>query len=146
MLARIRETFFVTLFCALVISLSPGELRKVVERWDPLEVWGDGSEVRDAIYVDDMVEAMVLAAQKLDKYETVNIGLGRGHNVNEILKMLLELDGYANARITYDRSKPTMIPIRLIDTTKAESLLGFRAKVDLREGLRRTLEWYRSKR
>src|SRR5256885_3769154 len=94
----------------------PALIRKVVERWDPLEVWGDGSEVRDAIYIDDMVEAMVLAAQKLDRYETVNIGLGRGHSVNEILKILLELDGYANAKIRYDPSKPTMIPMRAIDT------------------------------
>jgi GDP-L-fucose synthase len=124
----------------------PALIRKVVERWDPLEVWGDGSEVRDAIYVDDMIEAMVLAAQKLERYETLNIGLGRGHSVNEILKVLLELDGYTNAKIKYDRSKPTMIPIRLIDTAKAERVLGFRARVDLREGLRRTLEWYRKHR
>jgi GDP-L-fucose synthase len=121
----------------------PALIRKVVERWNPLEVWGDGSEVRDAIYVDDMVEAMVLAAQRIESYETVNVGLGRGYNVNEILKMILELDGYENARVVYDKSKPTMIPIRLIDTRKAERVLGFRAKVDLREGLRRTIDWYR---
>jgi GDP-L-fucose synthase len=124
----------------------PALIRKVVERWDPIEVWGDGSEVRDAIYVDDMVDAMVLAAQRLEHYETVNVGLGRGHNVNEILRMLLELEGYRDARIKYDGSKPTMIPIRLIDTSKAQRLLDFRAKVDLREGLRRTMEWYRAHR
>ena len=124
----------------------PALIRKVVERWDPLEVWGDGSEVRDAIYVDDMVEAMVLAAQRIEHYDTVNIGLGRGYSVNQILKLILELDDYKDARVTYNRSKPTMIPIRLIDTAKAERVLGFRAKVDLPEGLRRTIEWYRSKR
>ncbi len=124
----------------------PALIRKIVERWDPIEVWGDGSEVRDAIYVDDMVEAMVLAAQRLQSYDAVNVGLGRGYSVNEILKMLLELDSYENARIVYDRSKPTMIPIRLIDTAKAERVLGFKAKVDLREGLRRTLDWYRKQR
>jgi GDP-L-fucose synthase len=121
----------------------PALIRKIVERQDPIEVWGDGTEVRDAIYVDDMVEAMVRAAQRLDRYETVNVGLGCGHSVNEILQTLLELDGYQGARIVYDKSRPTMIPIRLIDTSKAERLLGFKAKVDLREGLRRTLEWYR---
>jgi GDP-L-fucose synthase len=93
-----------------------------------------------------MVEAMVLAAQRIEHYETVNVGLGRGYSVNQILELILELDGYKDARITYDRSKPTMIPIRLIDTAKAERVLGFHARVDLREGLRRTLEWYRSKR
>ena len=121
----------------------PALIRKIVERWDPIEVWGDGSEVRDAIYVDDMVEAMVLAAQRVHSYDAVNVGLGRGASVNEILRLLLELDGYPNARIVYDKSKPTMIPIRLIETAKAERVLGFKAKVDLREGLRRTLEWYR---
>ena len=124
----------------------PALIRKVVERWDPVPVWGDGSEVRDAIYVDDMVEAMVLAMQQLDRYDAVNIGLGRGYSVSEILSMLLDLDGYRNARIVYDKSKPTMIPIRLIDTSKAERVLGFKAKIGLREGLRRTLEWYRNNR
>ena len=121
----------------------PALMRKIVERWNPLEVWGDGSEVRDAIYVDDMVEAMVLAVQKLDRYETVNVGLGKGYSVKEILSELLEIDGFRDAKIVYDKSKPTMIPIRLIDTSKAERVLGFKAKVGLREGLQRTLAWYR---
>lgn len=124
----------------------PALIRKSIERWDPIEVWGDGSEVRDALYVDDMVEAMVLAGTRLDRYATINIGLGKGHSVRELLGLITELDGYSDAKIKYDPSKPTMIPIRLIDTTKAESLLGFRARVDIREGLRRTIEWYRSSR
>ena len=121
----------------------PALIRKTVERWDPLEVWGDGSEVRDAIYVDDMVEAMVLAAARLDRYAAINIGLGQGYSVHDLLKMMLELDGYENARIKFDTTKPTMIPLRLVDTSKAERLLGFRARIDMREGLRRTLMWYR---
>jgi len=121
----------------------PALIRKTVERWDPMEVWGDGSEVRDAVYVDDMVEAMVLAAAKLDRYAAINIGLGRGYSVHELLKMILELDGYENASIKFDTTKPTMIPLRLVDTNKAERLLGFHARTDIREGLRRTLEWYR---
>jgi GDP-L-fucose synthase len=66
--------------------------------------------------------------------------------VNQILKDLLDIDGYRDAKIVYDRSKPTMIPIRLISTEKAERVLGFKAKVDLQEGLRRTLDWYRKNR
>jgi GDP-L-fucose synthase len=124
----------------------PALIRKCVERWDPLEVWGDGSEVRDALYVDDMVEAMLLAACKLEQYDAINIGLGRGYSVKEILNCLLRVDGFRDARISFDASKPTMIPIRLIDTRKAESLLGFRARIDLEEGLQRTLHWYRQTR
>lgn len=121
----------------------PALIRKTIERWDPIEIWGDGSEIRDAIYVDDMIEAMVLAASQLQSYAAINIGLGKGYSVREILKIVLEADGYEDAQIKFDPSKPTMIPIRLIDTSKAESVLGFKAKVDLQEGVRRTIEWYR---
>ena len=124
----------------------PALIRKSIERWEPIEVWGDGSEVRDAIYVDDMVEAMVLAAVKINKYEAINIGLGKGYSVRELLSLITELDGFEKADIKYDPSKPTMIPVRLIDTSKAESLLGFRASIDIREGLGRTIEWYRENR
>lgn len=124
----------------------PALIRKVIERWDPIEVWGDGSEVRDAIYVDDMVEAMVLAASRLESYSAINIGLGKGYSVREILKIVLDADGYAQAKVIFDPSKPTMIPIRLINTGKAESELGFKAKVDLQEGVRKTIDWYRNTR
>ena len=121
----------------------PALIRKSVERWDPIEVWGDGSEVRDLIYVDDMVDAIILAAEKLTAYTTLNIGLGKGYSVKELLQVILEEDGYRGASIKFDPSKPTMIPLRLVDTSKAAAAIGFRAKVDLREGVRRTLEWYR---
>lgn len=121
----------------------PALIRKTVERWNPIEVWGNGSEVRDAIYVDDMVEAMALAASRLTSYSAINIGLGKGYSVKEILRTILEVDGYAGAKIVFDPSKPTMIPIRLIDTAKAEAVLGFKARTDLREGISRTIEWYR---
>ena len=124
----------------------PALIRKTVERWNPIEVWGDGSEVRDAIYVDDMVEAMVQAAIKLEHYAAVNIGLGKGYSVRELLAMILELDGYANASVQFDASKPTMIPLRLVDTTKARALLGFQATTDIRAGLSKTIDWYRMKR
>ena len=121
-------------------------IRKVVDRQDPIQVWGTGEDVRDLIYVDDMVEAMVMAMKKIESYTAINIGLGKGYSVKEILKTILELDGYTNAKVAFDTSKPTMIPIRLIDTTKAETVLGFKAKTDLREGLRKTIKWYRESR
>ena len=124
----------------------PALIRKVVERWDPLEVWGTGDDVRDVIYIDDMIDAMMLAMEKINSYTAINIGLGKGYSVKEILQMLLDLDNYPDARITFNASRPTMIPIRLIDTAKAEKLLGFRAQTDLREGLRKTLDWYRESR
>lgn len=124
----------------------PALIRKSVERWDPLEVWGDGTEVRDVIYIDDMVEAMILAVERLDSYAAINIGLGRGYSVREILDAILEIDTFRDARVTFNADRPTMIPLRLIDTGRAETMLGFRARVGLREGLQRTIDWYRASR
>ena len=118
-------------------------IRKVIERQDPIEVWGTGDDVRDLIYVDDMVEAMVTAVERLESYTAINIGLGEAYSVKQILETIIELDGYAEAKITLDPSKPSMIPIRLIDTTKAAQLLGFTANTGLRDGLQKTIEWYR---
>jgi len=121
----------------------PALIRKVVERWDPIEVWGDGEDVRDAIYVDDMVAAMMRGMERIESYTAINIGLGKAYSVKQILEAILELDGYADAIVSFDASKPTMIPIRVIDTEKAEREIDFKAEVDLREGLQKTIEWYR---
>ena len=126
--------------------VAPALIRKVAERQDPIEVWGTGDDVRDVIYIDDMVDAMMMAMDKIESHTAFNIGLGKAYSVKEILQMLLEVDGFDNATITFNASKPTMIPIRMIDTTRAETLLGFKAKTDLREGLQRTVEWYREQR
>ena len=93
-----------------------------------------------------MVEAMVQAAAKLTHYAALNIGLGKGYSVKKILRCILEEDGYADAKVRFDPSKPTMIPLRLVDTSRAEAALGFRARIDLREGLEKTIAWYRRSR
>ncbi len=124
----------------------PALIRKVVERWNPLEVWGTGDDVRDAIYVDDMVDAMLLAMRKLDRHVAINIGLGEVYSVKQILAFLLELDHFPDAKITFNTSKPSMIPIRKVDLTRAKEILGFQAKVGLREGLQKTLHWYRKEK
>jgi len=121
-------------------------IRKVVERQDPLEIWGTGDDVRDVIYVDDMVEAMVIAMKKVESHTSINIGLGKAYSVKEILQVILELDRFTDAKVMFNASKPTMIPSRLIDMSKAEKILGFNARTDLREGLWKTIEWYRKSR
>lgn len=121
----------------------PALIRKVIERHDPIEVWGTGDDVRDLLYVDDLVDAIFLAMEKIESYDPINIGLGRGYSVKDILQMILEVDSYAEAKIQFNSSKPSMIPIRLIDTTKAETILGFKAKTGLKEGIKKTIAWYR---
>ena len=121
-------------------------IRKVVERHNPLEVWGTGDDIRDWIYVDDMIDAIILATEKINTYNPINIGLGKGYSIKQALQIMLEVDGYTDAEVIFNPSKPSMIPIRLIDTNKAEMVLGFKAKTGLREGIAKTIEWYRNRR
>jgi GDP-L-fucose synthase len=118
-------------------------IRKVVERQDPLEVWGTGEDIRDLIYVDDFVDAVMLAMARLEQFEPVNIGYGKGCRVRDVLNALLEVDGFQDARVVVNPAKPSMIPIRLVYVGKAKTLLNFTAQTDLAMGLKKTLEWYR---
>jgi GDP-L-fucose synthase len=121
----------------------PALIRKIVDRQSPIEVWGSGNDVRDLIYVDDFVDAAILAVEKMEEYCPINIGAGEGYSVRQILQVILDIDGYPNAEVVFSPSKPAMIPVRLVDTARAEALLGFKAKTELREGLRKTIQWYR---
>jgi len=118
-------------------------IRKVVERHQPLEVWGTGDDVRDIIYVDDMVDAMVMAMEKVESYTALNIGLGQAFTIKEILKTIMEVDGYDDAEVVFNPARPSMAPIRVVDVGKAERLIGFRAGTDLRSGLAKSVKWYR---
>lgn len=118
-------------------------VRRVVQRENPFVVWGTGNDVRDLLYIDDFIDGVMLALRNPDPYLAVNISAGEGHTVKEVLDLLLELDGFKDARVEFDTTKPQMIPIRLIDNRLAREKLGFQARIGLREGLRRTLAWYR---
>lgn len=118
-------------------------IRKVIERHNPIQVWGTGDDVRDLIYIDDFIDAMILAAEKIERFNPINIGLGKGYSIKDVLQMTLEVVGFNDAKIVYDPTKPSTIPIRLIDTKKAEELLGFKAITDLRAGIKKTVEWYK---
>ncbi|HSF08628.1 MAG TPA: NAD-dependent epimerase/dehydratase family protein [Nitrospirales bacterium] len=118
-------------------------IRKVVERQDPLEVWGTGEDVRDLLYVDDFIDAVMLAMARLDRFDPVNIGYGKGCRVRDVLNAILEVDGFKNAHVVVNPTKPSMIPIRLLDVEKARVQLGFSPKFNLQAGLKKTLRWYR---
>jgi GDP-L-fucose synthase len=121
----------------------PALVRKVVERHDPLEVWGDGSDLKEFIYVQDFIDGMLLAMARIEGFEPINIATGQPCTVRDVLRTLLKIDGREDAKIVFDTSKPTMIPKRLINISMAESRLGFAPKVSMEEGLRRTMAWYR---
>ncbi len=118
-------------------------IRRIVERQNPLEVWGDGHDLKDFIYVDDVVDAIILALARLESFTTLNIASGRPVTIRETLATMLRIEGQAGTEVRYDATKPTMIPRRLIDISEAAAAIGFSPRVSLEEGLRRTFAWYR---
>ena len=118
-------------------------IRRVVERQNPLEVWGTGNDVRDLVYIEDFLDGLLAAFEKTTDYLAINIASGQGYAVRQILETILEVDGFKDADVRFDSSKPSTIAIRMVDIGLAQRLLGFRPKVDLREGLSRTVSWYR---
>jgi GDP-L-fucose synthase len=121
-------------------------IRKVAEGQEPIEVWGNGTDVRDLIYVDDFLDGLVAAAEIDDDFFTVNVASGVGTPVREVLGKLLEIDGRPDAAVRFDLTKPTTIPVLRVGTQRALARLGFHAQIPLSEGLRRTLDWYRRER
>jgi len=119
-------------------------IRRVAERQRPFEVWGTGKDVRDLIYIDDFIDGLMLAFKADEKCLTMNISSGNGVSVRDILETAIKVDGFTDADVRFDPSKPSTIPFRLIDNSFANSKLGFAPKVSLEEGLRRTLEWYKA--
>lgn len=106
-----------------------------------LDLWGDGTPTRDFLYVDDAAEGIVLAAEKYDKSEHVNLGTGKETSIKELVELLLKLMN-ADFKINWQKEKPNGQPRRCVNPRKAYEEFGFRPKVSLEEGLRRTIEWY----
>ena len=120
----------------------PATIMKVVNKQNPIEVWGDGKDIREFIHIDDFVRACMVVMDKVDSYDIFNIGSGVGKSVNDILFTCMELEGY-DTDVTYNSDKPSMIPIRLLDVSKAKDKLGFETEISLREGLKKTIKWYK---
>lgn len=115
-------------------------MRKVVEKQNPIEVWGDGKDVKDVLYVSDMVDAMILAAEKIETFEQFNIGYHETFTVLEILDMIKKVANY-DAPYKLIPTGPSMIPVRRVSTEKAERLLGWKPKVKIEDGLEKMYSW-----
>jgi GDP-L-fucose synthase len=123
----------------------PALIRKMLEAEDEVVLWGDGSPTREFLYVDDCVEGLVLAAERYDGPEPVNLGAGKEISIRELAELVAEVTGY-HGRIVWDQSKPGGQPRRSVDAGRARELFGFEARTPLRVGLERTAAWYRSAR
>jgi GDP-L-fucose synthase len=124
-------------------------IRKCVEAVErgagEIVCWGDGSPTREFLYVEDCAEAIVLASERYDGSDPVNIGAGFEISIKDLVELIAELTGF-DGKVTWDTSKPNGQPRRCLDTTRAAELFGFRAATGFREGLRRTIDWYRENR
>ena len=117
-------------------------IRKMSAGEDEVVLWGDGSPTREFLYVEDCVEGIALAAERYDGAEPVNLGAGKEISIRELAELVADVVGF-RGRITWDTSMPNGQPRRSIDATRAHDLFGFEAHTPLREGLERTVAWYR---
>jgi GDP-L-fucose synthase len=121
----------------------PALIRKMVEAEDEVVLWGDGSPTREFLYVDDCVEGFVLAAERYDGPEPVNLGASHEISIRALAELVAEATGYEGP-IVWDETKPNGQPRRSVDGSRAQELFGFEAKTHLRDGIERTVAWYRS--
>ncbi|MEX2645749.1 MAG: GDP-L-fucose synthase [Gaiellaceae bacterium] len=119
-------------------------IRKMLAGEDEIVLWGDGSPTREWLYVDDCAEALLLAADRYSGPEPVNVGTGQEISIRELAELIADVTGF-EGRITWDTSMPNGQPRRSLDTSRARELFGFEARTPLREGLERTVAWYRDR-
>ena len=122
--------------------VTPANIRKVADGLNPIPVWGDGTEVRDLLHVEDMADGFIFVAENNDTYDIFNVCYGEGFTVNETLATIKELDSNTNP-IEYVNNKAPMIPIRLLSSKKINDL-GWKPKRNLKEALKETIEWYKA--
>jgi GDP-L-fucose synthase len=121
----------------------PDLIRKMVGSTEEVVLWGDGSPTREFLYVDDCVEGIVLATERYDDPEPVNLGTGVEISIRELAETVADIAGF-EGRIVWDESMPNGQPRRRLDASRARERFGFEARTQLREGLERTIAWYRS--
>jgi GDP-L-fucose synthase len=124
----------------------PAIIRKMVDAQEQgleeVVLWGDGTPTREFLFVEDCVEAIWLAAERYDGAEPVNVGSGEEIAIRELAGLVAELTGFEGT-IGWDTSQPNGQPRRRLDVSRAEEFFGFSASTGLREGLEKTIAWYR---
>ena len=125
----------------------PALIRKMIEAEDRGEdqvvLWGDGSPTREFFYAGDAARGIVMAAERYNRSDPVNLGAGMEISIKDLAKLISELTGFSG-QIRWDTSKPNGQPRRALDTQKAKEYFGFEAEMPFREGLQRTIDWYQA--
>ena len=109
-----------------------------------ITVWGTGRATREFLFVEDAAEGIVLAAERYDKADPVNLGAGFEISIKDLVHLIAKLTGF-EGEIIWDATKPDGQPRRCLDTSKAEREFGFKARTGFEEGLRKTVDWYKSR-
>ena len=124
----------------------PALIKKCVDatrnKTQEITVWGTGQATREFFYVEDAAEAIRLATEKYNTSEAMNLGAGFEISIKALVELIVELTGFSG-RIIWDATQPDGQPRRMLDTSRAFRELGFKAATDLREGLKKTIAWYR---
>ena len=127
----------------------PALIRKMIEAQERGEkqvvLWGDGSPTREFLYVEDAAEGIVLATERYDGPEPVNLGSGQEISIKDLAELIARLTGFTG-EIVWDTTKPNGQPRRALDTSRAKKYFGWEAKTPFEEGLRRTIQWFREHR
>jgi GDP-L-fucose synthase len=110
-----------------------------------LTVWGTGKPTREFLYAEDAARAIILATEGYHKSDPINIGSGQEISIKDLVRMIVDMTGY-KGKVIWDRAQPDGQPKRRLDTTKAKKEFGFVAKIKLREGLKKTIDWYKQQK
>jgi UDP-glucose 4-epimerase len=119
-------------------------IAKALIRMDPFQIWGTGNQDRNFTYVGDIVNGMLLAAEKIEDASPVNAGRADRITLNQASEIVFRLLGWEPQNISHDLSKPVGVASRAADLTRAKAVLSWEPRVSYEEGFRRTIEWYRS--
>jgi len=122
--------------------VTPATIRKVADQMNPIPVWGDGTELRDLLYIEDFVQALqIVMENETEIFQIYNIGCNEVYSVLDVLDKMKKIANY-DAPIEFIKGKPSMIPTRKIDSNKIYDKLGWKATTSLEEGLKLAYEWY----
>lgn len=119
----------------------PALIKRVCDKQNPLIVWGDGTATRSFIFVDDVVNGMLMALRKYSHPDPINLGTSEEISIRNLIKLIVKLSG-KKTKIKFDKSKPNGQPRRCCDTQKAKTILGFSAKIKLHQGLPKVIKYY----
>ena len=122
----------------------PALIRKIINAKTEVSIWGSGNQTRAFVYVDDVARGMLMTLEKLTIPDPINIGTNEEIKIKDLVSMIVKITGRNDLQIKYDTTKPEGQLRKTADTKKAEELIQYKPKYSLEEGLKHTIDWYRS--